>query len=92
MCLTQTLPLLCQTVRYSSWSGVLDVYYKQSRKRLGETHVWKTQRDVVRSITYIYSSVQTYRTGTEAEFPWSRYRYFSYGASQFDSLLALVQK
>ena len=53
MCLTQPLPLLCQTV--SSWSGVLYIYYRQSRTRLGETHVWKTQRGAVRSVTNIYS-------------------------------------
>ena len=43
------------SVRQSgSWSGVLYVYY-QSRKRLCETHLWKTQRGTVRSITNIYS-------------------------------------
>ena len=31
---------------------------KTERKRLGETHVWKTQRDAVRSITNIYSLVE----------------------------------
>ena len=31
------------SVRHSgSWSGVLYVYYRQSRKMLDETHVWMT--------------------------------------------------
>ena len=49
----------CSVRESGSWSGVLYVYYRQSRKRLGETHVWKTQRDAVHSITNIYSLIVT---------------------------------
>ena len=48
-------------------SQVVGVVYSmyvnyQSRKRLGETHVWKTLGGVVRSITNIYSLRQTNNT------------------------------
>ena len=52
----------CSVRQSGSWRGVLYVYYRQSRKRSGETHVWKTQRNAVRSITNIYSlSIPLYR-------------------------------
>ena len=52
MCLTQPLPAPSDSQVVGE---VFYVFYRQSRKRLGETHVWKTQRDAVRSITNIYS-------------------------------------
>ena len=47
----------CSLRQSGSWSGVLYVHYRQSRKRLGETLVWKTQQDAVRSIANIYSLI-----------------------------------
>ena len=54
MCLTQPLPAPSDSQVVGE---VFYVFYRQSRKRLGETHVWKTQRDAVRSIANMYSLV-----------------------------------
>ena len=44
----------CSVRQSGSWEWCTLVYY-----RLGETHVWKTQRGAVRSITNIYSLAET---------------------------------
>ena len=59
MCLTQPLPALSDS-QVVGVVCVLYVYYRQRRKRLSETHVWKMQRDAVRSITNLNSLGSTY--------------------------------